>query len=41
MELSVAMIEARRRQQKSASEQNAAPSLPETTPAIARTLSQV
>ena len=29
------MVEARKRQQKGASEQSAAPSLPETTPAVA------
>ena len=37
LELSIAMVEARKRQQQGASEQNAAPSLPETTPAAAGT----
>ena len=35
LELSIAMVEARKRQQKGASEQNDAPSLPETKPAVA------
>ena len=37
LELSIAMVEARKRQQEEASEQTADPSLPETTSAVAGT----
>lgn len=41
MELSLAMVEQRRRQQKDASPAPPMPSLPEATPAVAHTYSQV
>ena len=41
LELSMAMIKARKREQKGASEQNATQALPEVTPAAAGTPSQV
>ncbi len=41
MELSVAMVEQRRRQQEQASSAPLMPSLPEPTPAVAHTYSQV
>ena len=41
MELSVAMVEQRRRQQEQASSAPPMPSLPELTPAAAHTYSQV